>query len=379
MLDSLSIPLKYESLGRAVIPAGKAGDPKRPHIPWKTYQYRTPDPDDLLEWQERFSPTNWGVVCGPVSNVSVVDCDTREACDYYRSYGLEPAVTTPHGLHFYVASEGTAIRTSTLDIEGVPFEVKGCGSLATFYGPGYEVHDRALHPDGLYSVAELPCPLRTAILSPKPRKKARQLPEIIPNGERNLTLFHSWACSLRGKGMPYEGILAALREVNKHCTSPLSDSELRTIAGSADKYEPEAALIEIWRGLKRVALPDSARRVFDHIVDETTVRGRLENWISASQFEEGTGLPQRQVWKALSRLKEMRMVSVRKKGEQRFYKPTHPREWATGTPANNDRYHNQKGMEGGRTLVSLPPKSGGQGDEYMKDTVSPVTTRNSVS
>ena len=143
--------------------------------------------------------------------------------------------------------------------------------------------------------------------------------------------------------MPYEGILAVLREVNKACSPPKPDSELRTIAGSADKYEPEVALIEIWRGLKCVSLPDSARRVFDHIVDETTIRGRLENWISASQFEEGTGLPQRQVWKALSRLKEMRMTSVRKKGEQRFYKPTHPREWADVTPANNDRYHNQKG------------------------------------
>ena len=38
-----------------------------------------------------------------------------------------------------------------------------------------------------------------------------------------------------------------------------------------------------------------------------------------------------------------------------------------------------RGMEGGRTLVSLPPKSGGQGADNMREAPTPVTPRNNIS
>jgi DNA-binding transcriptional ArsR family regulator len=300
-----------------VVPLGKAGDPKRPHIRWRECQHKTPELDDLLVWQERFSPTNWGMVCGPVSNVSVVDCDTRQACEWMTSQGLEPAASTPHGLHFYLRSAGTTVRTSSLDMDSVSFEVKSSGSLANFAGEGYRVHDRALHPDGLYSLEELPPGLRAAILLPKSRTKTRQLPAALYEGQRNTTLFRL-ACSLKGKGMAFEGILAALQSENKaRCRPPLSDCELVAMARSSEI-----------KALARVSLPGSAMRVYAVILDETLIRGRLENWLAYSQLEKATGLPQSEVWRALVRLKNMRMIEVHKKGEQRLYRPTRPGEWS---------------------------------------------------
>ena len=310
-----------------MIPVGKAGDPKRPYIRWREYQHSTPELDDLLEWQEQFSPTNWAMVCGSASSVWVVDCDTSQACEWTASQGLEPAVSTPHGLHFYVASEGCAVVSTTVDLEGIRFDIKSSRSLANFSGEGYQVHDRALHPDGLYSIEELPSGLRTAILSQKSKRTARELPEALYEGQRNSALFRL-ASGMRGKGMTCKGILAALQSENKaRGRPPLPDRELVAMARSADKYEPEVSVNEVIKALARVSLPGSAMRVYAVILDETLSRGKLENWLAYSQLAKATGLPQGEVWRALGRLKKMRMISVRKKGEQRFYRPTRPGEW----------------------------------------------------
>ena len=87
-------------------------------------------------------------------------------------------------------------------------------------------------------------------------------------------------------------------------------------------------MYEIVKALARVSLPGSAMRVFAVILDETLGRGKFENWLAYSQLAKATGLPQSEVWRALDRLKKIRMISVRKKGEQRLYRPTRPGEWA---------------------------------------------------
>jgi len=325
--NSSFVPLKYESLGRSVIPVGKAGDAKRPFLPWKQYQYRSPEPDDLLSWQEGFSPTNWAMVCGRVSGIVVLDCDSRTSCEWAKSAGLEPAVETPHGLHFYLSNEGRTISATTLELDGTRLEIKGEKSLANFYGPGYTVLERAVNPDGVYSLAELPQEFRTCLTHP--RRTPRHQIDVTYEGERNTTLFRL-ASNMRGIGMTYESITAALCVENQaKCRPPLPDSEVRAIAGSVDRYEPGVSLPDVVKGLARTSLPASTMRVYSVVLDETINRSRVENWLAYSQLGAATGLPQNEVWRGLKRLKESRMVGVTKKGEQRLYKPTHPREWMT--------------------------------------------------
>jgi hypothetical protein len=61
--------------------------------------------------------------------------------------------------------------------------------------------------------------------------------ELIPEGERNDTLFRA-ACRMRAEGLEQALIVDSLRTMNKTaCQEPVTDSELTTIAESACKYE----------------------------------------------------------------------------------------------------------------------------------------------
>ena len=63
--------------------------------------------------------------------------------------------------------------------------------------------------------------------------------EIIPEGTRNQTLFRE-ACRLRRKGCEQILILRGISAINEdRCNPPLTASELKSIAQSAMRYEPE--------------------------------------------------------------------------------------------------------------------------------------------
>lgn len=63
---------------------------------------------------------------------------------------------------------------------------------------------------------------------------------VIPNGQRNTTLF-KFACRERGRGSEYPFIYDALTTLNEtYCETPLDDSEIRRIAASASSYVTEA-------------------------------------------------------------------------------------------------------------------------------------------
>jgi hypothetical protein len=62
---------------------------------------------------------------------------------------------------------------------------------------------------------------------------------VIPNGQRNTTLF-KFACRERGRGSEYPFIYDALTTLNEtYCETPLDDSEIRRIAASASSYLTE--------------------------------------------------------------------------------------------------------------------------------------------
>ena len=67
--------------------------------------------------------------------------------------------------------------------------------------------------------------------------------DMIGEGSRNDTLF-SLGCGLRGKGLEVDEITEELMDLNdKRCSPPLLDTEVRLIAESAAKYEPNALVL----------------------------------------------------------------------------------------------------------------------------------------
>ncbi len=113
---------------------------------------------------------------------------------------------------------------------------------------GYIVAPPSVHPDtGIkYEVVD-PSPVVTVpdwVLDAA-GKKSQNLSEpfgedlVIPEKQRNATLA-SLAGTMRRRGMGEETILAALLTANeKQCSPPLDESEVRTIAKSVSRYQPD--------------------------------------------------------------------------------------------------------------------------------------------
>ena len=77
MRDRLALINVFLVLGLSVIPLQPRG--KRPAVPWKKYQKRRVDREQITQWFGNGEDRNVGIVCGEVSNVVVIDCDSAEA------------------------------------------------------------------------------------------------------------------------------------------------------------------------------------------------------------------------------------------------------------------------------------------------------------
>lgn len=102
--------------------------------------------------------------------------------------------------------------------------------------------------DGPPAIANLPDWLLTLAGS---RKEARAKTIaggtfVIPEGQRNGTLFES-AAAMRRKGFSQDAILGALTNMNANsCDPPLDDGEVKSIAANVCRYAPDAPLWEIF-------------------------------------------------------------------------------------------------------------------------------------
>jgi hypothetical protein len=126
--------------GFNVIP-GKLSE-KRPVIPWLKYQSEKATKQDLKAWF-LFKGGTWPfVVCGDISHLVVVDCDSDSAMDYmFRELPDTKYVWTGKGCHGYFIPppSGMGLHPGFL-VDGVTLDIKGQGSYVV--GPG------ALHETG---------------------------------------------------------------------------------------------------------------------------------------------------------------------------------------------------------------------------------------
>ena len=145
-MNILDRALAHVAMGISVIPC-------RGKIPalhaWKQYQTRRPTPITVGQWAAAGLLTNYGVICGQVSNHLVaIDLDGQDAIDLFAAtwpslYADTYRVRTGSGagMHVYV---WTAYAPPTVRCMGLPV---GIGNIELRSNGAYVVGAGSVHPD----------------------------------------------------------------------------------------------------------------------------------------------------------------------------------------------------------------------------------------
>lgn len=119
----LSYALKYREAGFSVVPIKPDYDPiegkflKKPYISWKAYQTVLPTVEEITAWWTKWPKAMIGVVCGELTKLYGIDCDTEESFQRIQEMLPDtfatPMLKTPRGgHHFWVkCSNGTRLRS----------------------------------------------------------------------------------------------------------------------------------------------------------------------------------------------------------------------------------------------------------------------------
>ena len=240
----LEAALYYRRLGLSPIPIIR--NSKKAAVPWKKYQETPPSEEEIYEWNKKYSGGNLGLLTGKVSGLLVVDIDAGHAPWPPAGRELQSAfiVKTPgEGFHIYYRYI-KGIRNSTSGLaRGIDVRAEGGYVLAPpsiIDGKPYRIIkgslEEALKTDSPeWLVKEL-----LAVEKKRRRKRSGSAfsEEMIPEGQRNNTLFEM-GCDMRRRNFKEHDIFKALKEKNeKQCVPQLPDDEVGHIFENSSK-EPE--------------------------------------------------------------------------------------------------------------------------------------------
>ncbi len=249
--------MAYTQKGYRVFPV-RVGE-KRPATT-NGFHDATTDPDQIQAWFGNNPQLNIGI---PTGGMLVVDIDPEglnwldDEAEKNASLTDAPWARTPRGGHhfWFRQPEGMELRNSVSRLApGVDIRATG----------GYVVVAPSRVGDGQYSwverhelppIDQLPEPplwLLDSLEALEQCSTGRELVELnqgqIPEGSRNHTLF-SRACAMRRTGWEETEIEAALQEANRQrCNPPLPEGEVRMIAQSVCRYEPNQIAVAIAEG-----------------------------------------------------------------------------------------------------------------------------------
>ena len=235
----LESALTWASKGFPVFPCSPAT--KRPLTP-NGFKEATLDPGTIEAWWLAWPDAmiGWPVNGG----LWVMDIDPRHGGDATLArleaiHGKLPetyTVETPSGgRHLYFVGEAPC----TAGRIGAGIDTRGSGKGYVILPPSVSTSG-SYRPVNLTPWVESP-PWLHVLLADVPRSETPLSEDVaeVAEGGRNRYLFR-YASLLRRRGLGPEEILALLVQRNeKVCRPPLGEDELRIIAGSAAKYEPE--------------------------------------------------------------------------------------------------------------------------------------------
>ena len=118
-MNMLDAAQRYHSVGFSVSPVGVGPDRKKPFVAWEQYQKKAATEEQILQWWTQWPDANIGIICGQVSGLMVVDCDTAEAVDQVSEMIPDslpiPTASTPRGgRHFYFRHQSGLISRANV-------------------------------------------------------------------------------------------------------------------------------------------------------------------------------------------------------------------------------------------------------------------------
>jgi putative DNA primase/helicase len=251
MSQALEHAVRYAALGWRCFPIVEGT--KKPTIKaWP--EQATVDRTALTRWLANGKAYNLAVATGAGSGILVLDIDPRHGGDDSLSnlidrYGPLPdtveCLTPSGGRHLYFRyPKETEIRNSVSKL-APGLDIRGEGGYALLppskIGGGSYEWEASSDPLEGYPVAQCPSWFIGLLVGCKPAK-AHINGERIAEGGRNDALA-SFAGTMRRRGMSQAAIEAALlAENSEQCDPPLPDEEVRRIAASVAKYEPDPAV-----------------------------------------------------------------------------------------------------------------------------------------
>lgn len=212
---------------------------KRPNLPvGHEFLSRRPTSDEY----KSFKFGNYGIVCGPLSGICVLDIDgpdaeeTLDRLDLYVDDLLAPEVKTRRGRHLYF-KYSPDVHTGS-NVVGKGIDVRSLGSYVV--GPGSVVDGKEYQwtrtieeaSDGLTEAPQWLRRGKSDIINDDAQWK---MTEKLKSGERNVKMT-SLAGSLVSREVPFEIVTLVLRTVNRAwCDEPMDDDELIRIAKSIER------------------------------------------------------------------------------------------------------------------------------------------------
>jgi hypothetical protein len=233
--------------GWSVIPIERLG--KRPVVPWQIYQSRLPSAAEVEAWFGAKRQLNVGVVTGAVSNLVVLDVDSRHGGDESLTWlevehGPLPrtveAKSGGGGRHLYFAHPGGSVPSRAALAPGIDVRADGGCIVAPpslHAGGGRYEWVRGRSPD---EAPPAPLPQWLLELARPPGARAGRPPEQwrsllaegVAQGRRNSTLA-SLAGHLLGRGVDPKVAQELLLAWNRvRCRPPLPDEEAARVVES---------------------------------------------------------------------------------------------------------------------------------------------------
>lgn len=189
---------------------------KVPPVEWKPYQTRQPTNTELDYW---FQQHDWqvGIICGTLSNVVVLDCDTPKAVEWAKANmpptPLRTLSGSGRGMHFWYRQPKNQVVTNArsawvlpprceleLDIRGQGGQVLAPGALHKS-GKRYHLDEGSL-PLCRATIDQLPYWPVDQLQPPPPPPRATTKPpaDRMPAYERAQAYARDWAPAIEGQG-----------------------------------------------------------------------------------------------------------------------------------------------------------------------------------
>lgn len=245
MAVSLEYALQYAMQGWAVFPLRPgAKTPLTEH----GFKEATKDLEQIRQWWTRWPDANVGVVTGKVSGIVVLDVDRKNGVDgVVAATELDlpetlVARTPSGGFHLIFKAPEKAIPRKI----GVKPGLDILGEGGYFVAPGSVVNGACYEIVRNRPIAD--CPQVLLDLSRSEKKAGSEKPspdaKVVGEGQRNEFLT-ALGGRMRRIGFDADEMTAALIVINTlRCKPPLSEAEVRRIAASVARYEPDPRAVE---------------------------------------------------------------------------------------------------------------------------------------